>query len=65
MIIALAASLKALIFLEAKTTSAPASARATAHPQPIPDEAPVTNALRPSSLNEGVLGKSIIYCAPC
>jgi len=44
MIIALAASLKALIFLEAKTTSAPASARATAHPKPIPDEAPVTNA---------------------
>ena len=40
----------------ATTTCAPASARATAQPNPMPDDAPATRARLPSSRNEGVFG---------
>lgn len=42
-----------------KTTCAPCSANATAQPSPMPEEAPVTRARRPSSRNEGVRGSFI------
>ena len=56
----------------ATTTSAPNSAKAAAQPSPIPDDAPVISARRPSRRKAGVLGSSIflnflnvIYRAGC
>ncbi|CAI8390571.1 MAG: Uncharacterised protein [SAR116 cluster bacterium] len=43
----------------ASVTEAPASHNATAHPTPIPDEAPATNARFPANLKEGVRGSDV------
>jgi len=38
----------------------PASARAIAHPRPMPDDAPVIRAVLLSNLNEGEVGRFIV-----
>ena len=52
-------SFKRSVLREANVTLAPAEARATEHPKPIPLLAPTTTALFPSRRNEGVLGNLI------
>ena len=49
------------ILLAAKTTDAPASARATAHPTPIPEEEPIISALLSSKRKEGIVGNFNLY----
>ncbi len=56
-------SLSAVARLAAKTTWAPALARATAQAAPMPEEAPTTRAFFPTKLKLGDAGKTILYAS--